>query len=258
MDLRVSGTLSEPRLAGTVRPTDGRFHIIGLRGDFELSPNVNHITFVETKSISTGETPELNLEAQNLVPDSAGNEHVVRMRISGPIGQAAIDLTSDDGLDRNQTMVLLVAGRTTEDAARFGTTGNATLGSNFRSGTDLVGQLSRDTVANLVEPYIDDTLQMLTGRSINLRPTVGADGFELKLSWRTTRRWDLQLSFLRGFQSDSQQRYRGEFRWWLVDYLTARTFYQRLTLSPQQGISEDISSGNLELTLDFPLRPWRP
>jgi hypothetical protein len=257
LDLRVSGTLSEPRLAGNVRPTDGRFHIIGLHGDFELVPNVNYITFVETKSIAAGETPELNLEAQNSVPDSAGNEHQIRMQIRGPIGQAAIDLSAE-GLDRNQAMVLLFSGRTTEDATRFGTTGNATLGSNFRSGTDLVGQLSRDTVANLVEPYIDDTLQSLTGRSINLRPTVGADGFELKLSWRTTRRWDLQLSYLRGFQSDSQQRYRGEFRLWLVDYLTIRTFYQRLTLSPQQGISEDINSGNLELTLDYPLRFWRP
>jgi hypothetical protein len=258
MDLQVSGTLSEPRLAGAIRPTDGRFHIPAFRGDFELTPNVNYVNFVETKSISNGETPELNLEAQNLVTDSTGSEHNVRMRIRGPIGQAAIDLWSDDGLDRNQAVVLLFSGRTTEDATRFGTTGNATLGSNFRSGTDVVGQLSRDTVANLVEPYIDDTLQLLTGQSINLRPTVGADGFELKLIWRTTRKMDFQLSFLRGFQSDSQQRYRGEFRMWLLDYLTARTFYQRLTLSPQQGISEDISSGNLELTLDFPLRLWRP
>jgi hypothetical protein len=180
------------------------------------------------------------------------------MRITGPIGQAAIDLSSDDGLDRNQALVLLLSGRTTEDASRFGTTGNATLGSNFRSGTDVVGQLSRDTVANLVEPYIDDTLQLLTGQKLNLRPTVGADGFELKLIWRTARRWDVQLSFLRGFQSDSQQRYRGEARLWLADYFTLRSFYQRLTLAPQQGISEDINSGNLELTFELPLRFWRP
>jgi autotransporter translocation and assembly factor TamB len=256
MDLRVSGTLSEPRLAGSVRPTDGRFHILGLRGDFELSPNVNHITFVETKSISDGETPELNLEAQSLVPDSAGNEHTVRMRIHGPIGQAAIDLTSDDGLDRNQTLLLLVAGRTSEDATRFSSAGNPTLGSNFRTGTDMVGQITRDTVGNLVEPYIDDTLQLLTGRKINLRPTVGVDGFELRLRARATRNTDLQLSYLRGFQS--QQRIRGEGSLWLMDYVSARGFYERLTLSPQQGISEDISSFNMELGFDFPLRLWRP
>jgi autotransporter translocation and assembly factor TamB len=256
MDLRVSGTLSEPHLAGNVRPTDGRFHILGLRGDFELSPNVNHITFVETKSIAAGETPELNLEAVNLVPDSAGTEHNVRMRIHGPIGQAAIDLSSDDGLDRNQALLLLVSGRTSEDATRFTSTQNPTLGSNFRTGTDMVGQITRDTVGNLVEPYIDDTLQLLTGRKINLRPTVGVDGFELRLLARASRNTDLQLSFLRGFQN--QQRYRGDASLWLMDYVSARGFYQRLTLSPQQGISEDISSFNLELGFDFPLRLWRP
>jgi hypothetical protein len=258
MDLRVSGTLSEPRIAGAVRPTDGRFHIIGLRADFELSPNVNHITFVETKSISAGETPELNIEAQSQVPDSAGGDHTVRVRIHGPIGQAAIDLSSDDGgLDTNQTLLLLVSGRTTEGTSQFGSTSNPTLGSNFRTGTDLVGQITRDTVSSLVEPYIDDTLQLLTGRHINLRPTVGMDGFELKLLARATRDTDLQFSFLKGFQN--QQRYRGEGSLWVVDYLSARGFYQRLTLSPQQGISEDIQSVNLELTLELPIRfLWFP
>ena len=47
------------RIAGEVRPTDGQFRIFGLRGDFTLVPNVNHITFVDTKSIQEGETPEL-------------------------------------------------------------------------------------------------------------------------------------------------------------------------------------------------------
>src|SRR6185436_5125891 len=110
MDLLVSGTLSEPRLAGNVRPTDGRFRILGFRGDFELVPNVNHITFVATKSIAAGETPELNLEAVNTVPYSSGTGHSVRLRIHGPIGQAAIELNSDEGrLDKNQSVLLLVS-----------------------------------------------------------------------------------------------------------------------------------------------------
>jgi autotransporter translocation and assembly factor TamB len=254
MDLRVSGTLSEPRLAGSVRPTDGRFHILGLRGDFELSANVNHITFVETKSIASGETPELDLQATSRVSDQSGGEHEVTMHIHGPIGQAAIDLTSDDRrLDRNQTLLLLVFGRTNEDAARFGSTSNATLGSNLRTGTDMVGQISRDTVGNLVEPYIDDTLQLITGRKINLRPTVGVDGFELRVLARASRNTDLQFSYLRGFQN--QQRYRGDASLWLMDYLSAHGFWQRLTLSPQQGISEDNQSFNLELGFDIPIRP---
>ena len=51
----------------SIRPTDGRFNIPFMRGDFDLVPNVNHVTFVATKSVADGDTPELQIEAQNLV-----------------------------------------------------------------------------------------------------------------------------------------------------------------------------------------------
>jgi hypothetical protein len=205
IDLGIGGTLTAPTISGEIRPTDGRFHIIGLRNDFELTANVNHVTFVPTKSISAGDTPELNLEAQNTIVDASGQEHVVIMKISGPINQATIDLSTTDGMDRNQTMLLLLSGRTTDNLS--GNTGQV-FGMNQQSGLDMLGQVSRDAVSNLVEPYIDDTLQILTGRKWNLRPTVGADGAEIKIQARATREFDLELSYLRGFQS--QERYRAK------------------------------------------------
>jgi hypothetical protein len=247
LDLSVSGTLADPRIAGAVRPTDGRFHIIGLRGDFDLLPNVNHITFVETKSLERGETPELNLEAENEFTDALGNEYRVRMRINGPVGRAAIDLSAEEQnggrrLNRNQTLVLLVSGRTSDEVARLGTR-NPTFESNVRSGTDMVGQLTRDTVANLVEPYIDDTLQMLTGRW-------------LKLSARTSRELEFEATYLRGWAQNRRQ-YRLQLGGWLYDYFTARVFWEQLSLTPQQGLNEELSSTNLELTYQYPLRFFR-
>jgi autotransporter translocation and assembly factor TamB len=252
VDLQVGGTISAPTLAGDVRPTDGRFHILGLRGDFELTPNVNHITFVPTKSLAAGDTPELNLEAQNLLTDAFGNEHTVQMRITGPINQATIDLSTTQGLDRNQTLMLLLSGRTTEDIG----TGGRTLGVNAQSGIDMMGQASRDAVSNLVEPYIDDTLQLLTGHKLNLRPTVGADGVELKVLAYASREYTLQFSYLHGFQS--QVRYRGDVNAWIVDYLTGRLIGEQLTFSPQQGITEQVGSLKLELTIDYPIRFMSP
>ena len=114
VDLRITGTSGSPKIAGDVRPTDGRFRVFGIRGEFDLVPNANFITFVSSKSIDAGETPELNLEATNLVVDSAGIDRNVRMRVLGPIGQAQIDLSTDDGLDRNQTLLLLLSGRTSK------------------------------------------------------------------------------------------------------------------------------------------------
>jgi hypothetical protein len=250
IDLGIGGTLSVPTISGEIRPTDGRFHIIGLRGDFELSPNVNHVTFVPTKSIAAGDTPELNLEAQNPnVLDSAGNEHLVIMKITGPINQATIDLSTTDGMDRNQTMLLLLSGRTTDSLS--GNSGQI-FGMNQQSGLDVLGQVSRDTVSNLVEPYIDDTLQILTGRKWNLRPTVGADGAEIKIQARTSREFDLEMSYLRGFQS--QERYRATGVAWFRDYFTGRAIGERLTYSLQQGLPVQTNSFKLELTFEYPLR----
>jgi len=248
VDLLVGGTLSSPTLAGDVRPTDGRFHILGLRGDFDITPNVNHITFVPTKSLAAGDTPELNIDATNLYPDASENEHTVQIRITGPINQAAIDLSTTDGLDRSQTLMLLLSGRTTEDIG----TGARTIGINAQSGIDMMGQASRDAVSNLVEPYIDDTLQSLTGHKLNLRPTVGADGFEVKVLARASREFTLELSYLRGFQT--QVRYRAQANAWLRDYLTARLIGEQLNYSPQQGINDSVGSLKLEMTIDYPIR----
>ena len=62
--LHVGGTLSQPTIAGDVRPTDGRFRIPALRGDFDPVPNVNHVTFVETKSVADGDTPNPDRSAE--------------------------------------------------------------------------------------------------------------------------------------------------------------------------------------------------
>jgi autotransporter translocation and assembly factor TamB len=252
IDLGIGGSLSAPAISGEIRPTDGRFHIIGLRGDFELSPNVNHVTFVPTKSIAAGDTPELNLEAQNTVPDATGGEHTVIMRINGPINMATIDLSTTDGLDRNQTMLLLLSGRTTDDISG---NGGQLFGMNRQSGLDVIGQFSRDTVSNLIEPYIDDTLQLLTGHKLNLRPTVGADGFELKVQAQSTRVFNLQLSYLRGFQN--QERYSAKGLTWFRDYLTGQVTAERLSYF-QQGLPIQTNNLKLELTVEYPIRGLFP
>jgi TamB, inner membrane protein subunit of TAM complex len=249
--LNIGGTLSEPELAGDVRPTDGRFHLPGMRGDFDLVPNVSHVTFIASKSVSDGDTPELNVEAQSLVTDASGNDHNVRMRLHGPIREAQIDLSTDDGLDRSQTAMLMLTGRTSMDTSqRFGTA-NPTVGANINTGADVAGQLTRDAVANLMEPYIDDTFQRVTG--MNLRLTVGPDGFEGRIRKRVSRYLNFQADTLVGFQNQSRQSLQLDL--WLLDYLSLGGGMQRITLSSQQGVPETLPlSGNLELRWDFAIR----
>lgn len=248
--LHVGGTLAEPRLGGGIRPTDGRFALPGMRGEFDLTPNVSYVTFVETKSIEYGDTPDLNIEAQNLITDASGNEHTVRMRIHGPLREAQIDLSTDGGLDRNQTAMLLLTGRTSNETQRFGTQ-NPTVGANINTGADVAGQLTRDTIANLMEPYIDDTFFRMTG--FNLRLTVGPDGFEGRVRKRISRYVNFQADTLFGFQSQSRQ--TAHLNLWVIDYLTLAAGVERITLSSQQGVSETLAPNyNLELRWDFAIR----
>jgi autotransporter translocation and assembly factor TamB len=248
--LHVGGTLSEPAIAGDVRPTDGRFNLPGMRGDFDLVPNANHVTFVDTKSIADGETPEIDVQATSTVTDGNGADHNVRMRIHGPAREMQIDLSTDDGLDRTQTAFLLLTGRTTTDSQRIGTQ-NPTVGANINTGADVAGQLTRDTLANLMEPYIDSTFFKLTG--LNLRLTVGPDGFQGRIRKRISRKLNLQADYLQGFQNNSKATLQFDLQGF--DYFGLGLGLERITLSSQQGVSETLpTNASAELRLDFPIR----
>jgi hypothetical protein len=248
-DVGVQGTLSQPRISGDVRPTDGRFHLFGIRDDFDLVPNVNQITFVETKSIERGETPEINLEAEALVTDTANQDHLVRLRISGPVGRANIDLSTNSGLDRTQALLLLVSGSTGAGSGGLGGGGSTSMSRLGGGGTDVIGQL----FADILVPYIDDTLDPLTRGKVNLRPTLSPDGVALRVDARLGRQFDLQLGILRGLES--RRLYNIASSLWLMDYLRLRGSAETGTYSPQAGlIDQDVSSLKLELSMEFPVR----
>jgi hypothetical protein len=171
-DLTVRGTLAEPRIAGDVRPTDGQFRIFGLRGEFTLIPNVNHVTFVDTKSIAAGETPELNLEAEG--PGHRFHQpRTQRPHAHQRAGGAGADRAGGQR-PRPQPGAAAAGVRPHRDQeTSLGGGRNPTLSADVSTGTDVIDQLARDSVADFLEPYIDDTMQLLTGGRLNLRPTVG-------------------------------------------------------------------------------------
>lgn len=252
VDLHVGGTASNPQLDGSILPTDGRFKIpgTGSRGYFDLVPGTNSIVFVGTKVLGQT-TPELNLEAESLVTDVDGLEHNVRMRIRGPVSQAEISFsTTDTGLNQNETLLLLLSGRSSTSSVRFGTS-SANLGRNLDTGFQVAGNVTRDLVDNLLQPYISDTLGLLTGDKLQLRPTLGPDGVEVRLFGRAGRYLRLQMNYLQGFQGLRQA--RNEVRLWLADFFSFRTFAEYLVL-PQQGIVETSTSLNLELFAEWPIR----
>jgi hypothetical protein len=102
-----------------------------------------------------------------------------------------------------------------------------------------------------MEPYIDSTFFKLTG--LNLRLTVGPDGFQGRIRKRISRKLNLQADYLQGFQNSSKATVVFDLQGF--DYFGFATGIERVTLSSQQGVSETLPTNyNLELRLDFPLR----
>ena len=233
--LNVGGTLSQPVLAGDVRPTDGRFHLPGMRGDFDLVPNVNHVTFIGTKSVANGDTPELAIEAQSTVTDASGNDHNVHMRLHGPIREAQIDLSTDDGLDRSQTAMLMLTGRTSMDTSqRFGTA-NPTVGANINTGADVAGQI---TPTRSPTSWSPTSTTPSSGSPASTCASPSAPTGSRAHPKRISRYLNLQADTLIGFQNQSRQTAQLDAR--IVDYLSFGGGLQRITLSSQQGVPETL------------------
>ena len=111
--------------------------------------------------------------------------------------------------------MLLITGRTASDSQRVSTQ-SPTVGANAAAMGDVGGQITRDAVDNLMQPYIDDTFYRLTG--LNLRLTVGSDGFQGRVRKRISRRLNLQADYLQGFYGNSRWTAQGDV--WLADYVT--------------------------------------
>jgi hypothetical protein len=146
--------------------------------------------------------------------------------------------------------MLLLTGRTSTASDRVATQ-NPTVGANLGTGLDVAGQATRDTIANLMEPIIGDAFERALG--LQLRLTVGPDGFEGRLRKRISRYTNFQLDALKGFQGQSRIILR--FDQWLRDYITVSTGAQRLVLSQVQGPGEALPINfNMELRWDYAIR----
>jgi hypothetical protein len=125
------------------------------------------------------------------------------------------------------------------------------VGSNVGTAGDVAGQATRDTVASLMEPYIDDTFMRLTG--FNLRLTVGSDGFEGRVRKRISRYLNFQTDYLQGFQNNSNWKTQLDF--WVRDYVTVSSGIEQIRTSAQQGVPETLPPDyKLELRIDYALR----
>jgi hypothetical protein len=145
---------------------------------------------------------------------------------------------------------LLLTGRVGSNQERLATQ-NPTVGSSVSNAGAVAGQATRDTVASLMEPYIDDTFMKLTG--FNLRLTVGSDGFEGRVRKRISRYLNFQSDYLQGFQNNSNWKTQLDF--WIRDYISFGGGFEQVRTSAQQGVPETLPLRyNFEFRLDYAIR----
>ena len=242
--LHVGGTLSQPA-AGRRRPPHRRalqhpVHARRLRPGAQRQPRHLHRHQVGRRRRHA----RLEIEAQNPVPTPTATTTTCTCA-SRPAARGA-DRSVQRRRPRSQPDRVPAAdrphvGRTSQ---RFGTQ-NPTVGANITTGADVAGQTTRDTVANLMEPYIDDTFQ----RADRPQPAPHRRARRVRGAHPQAHqplRQPAGSTTLLGFQNQSQlERQRG--RLWLLDYLSLgggieQIRSRRSRASPRRCPSTTISS----------------
>ncbi len=100
VDLTASGTTAAPRLDGVIDATDGVFDL--QTNTFELLSG--EVVF---SGLAAEINPRLNIASESLIEAEGGEDHRVRMNITGTLRKPLVAFSSDTGLNENQIIGLL-------------------------------------------------------------------------------------------------------------------------------------------------------
>lgn len=238
--MSVTGTLSSPRLDGTVRVEEGAFSIPFLRGQYKVDRG--EIAFSETRPPVKS---ELNIDAETQYIDRNGTDYQIRLNLKGPLDRIAIKLTSQPVLDQGQILALLATGRTT-DQLRTQLNRNAPGQGGAAGAADAqVKALSSMILSSILE----DPIKKVTGLDL-VRLEIGTE----TLTARGCKRigsfelcGEYEKDLLGGFSGKGSANYK------LHDYLRLVGRLERLSTRFERE-QENPSRARLELKLAFPIR----
>lgn len=159
--LTVSGSPRDPRLGGTIQITRGNVRLPAARARFTRTTGA--ATFSELVPLSAS-TIELSLDSEADYRDPAGQDHLVTMTLRGPLSQLNWDLTTASGLNKAQTLTLILSGRTPDQFRR--SLGNEVIGADptridpsTASSQGYTDELVRQLAGDVLTRGISDTLR---------------------------------------------------------------------------------------------------
>jgi len=252
--IEITNTPRDPRMSGSIRVERGRFRIPGTRPTF--SRTTGSIDFAENQPAGdprldiTSEAPDFR--------DLSGQEHLITLTINGPLSNPLWDLKTSTGLNKSQTLSLLLLGRSQESLRRSlgdqalgadPTTQDPTTNPSQGVGDQIVKDLAGDWVSSLV----GDSLTKITGLDV-LRIEIGFGSIGLRLEKNILSNARVIMNYeqtIRGATTNFRGVWRTPFRVSTSSTLNLEGGY--LNKNFEDPAEQDITDGNVKGVLTFKL-----
>jgi hypothetical protein len=192
--LSVTGTLAAPRLQGQLTVNVGTFKIPFFRGQYDVDEG--------TINFDLSKDPFLNLRGTTLVEDLSGDEVLVKLHLTGPLNKINFTLTSIPDMEQGQIVMLLAAGRTTEDI-RSAWRGSPKDGTGIGAGNfnllDYYDEPIKQVTGDFLSMLVANPIKMVTRLDL-FRVELGSDSFQVRMSKtflrHITMKGEVEVGFL--------------------------------------------------------------
>ncbi len=111
----ITGTPRDPRFDDTIHVERGTFRLPAVRARFTRT--AGRVEFSPLGRFPS-QTPTLDITSEADYRDPSGQDHLITLSIAGTLSQLTWDLSTSSGLDKGQTLTLIVSGRTPEELRR--------------------------------------------------------------------------------------------------------------------------------------------
>ncbi len=177
--MELTGTPRDPRLEGAIQVDRGSFKLQYTRARFTRTRG--SVAFSHFSPFP-GATPFLDITSEADYRDSSGQDHLITLNLHGPWRGFDWDLSTSSGLNKAQTMTLLLGGNAPSDAQRVTVDPTATDPDRIETSTNpsdsyadqLVKGLTGDFVSLLVADPLRATPRTSTSRASRSRPARSA------------------------------------------------------------------------------------
>ncbi len=240
--IEVTGTVADPKLDGEVLVDEGSFKFPTMRATFTRTSG--SVRFSKLQQFPEY-TPELSLRSESDYRDTRGQEHLITLELTGTLDNLKWDLYTSSGLNKTQTVSLLLTGRTTEEIRQ--SLGDEPVGTDPTQldRTDREAnpydQLVKDVAGDFISLLIEDKLKDLTKLDV-VRLEIGTTSVGFHLEKDLFKNLRLLTDWERDLRESSLD-LRGELR------LSDTVFFEGELLNRNfdDDSEEDISEGLLRL-----------